>query len=460
MKNLKERIKKYAVKLKSENNDLGSGVLWKSASCPENSLYVFTAAHVIKDYKDISVEFEKDGEVVEVCVTEVLTSGEYKKEGDKDDVAILILNYEYKEFQEYKIIEIEKDLNTISENPQLSIVGFPKEGSINTSFRLSKDILLCRYEDYDKTMEMVKYKFVDSNIDNSDKNAELEGFSGSGIFAEIDSEPVLIGIHKGALGQNVARGNLIGTVADCIRKICQIKGCELPEKLNEINGNLSDRKEYFMENVCDSDLAENFDDYRKVLSLLNDILKQDVAPKIDSAFCDFCEECEHKTNYHKCIYFRGFLLSLLVFLKIINEEISLNSEEISKLNEIPIYFVCSEGKGGSRRDKQTQLKLSHFIYALKSKNLLTYNLKNKCIIIWGSERMPRDDQRKCGCAKYKNILRDVTRIPQSDLDITTVYSEAQPQAIIHINEIINMLRSGEIEHMKEKFTEYIKELEK
>ena len=48
MKNLKERIKKYAVKLKSENNDLGSGVLWKSASCPENSLYVFTAAHVIK----------------------------------------------------------------------------------------------------------------------------------------------------------------------------------------------------------------------------------------------------------------------------------------------------------------------------------------------------------------------------------------------------------------------------
>ena len=460
MKNLKERIKKYAVKLKSENIDLGSGVLWKSASCPENSLYVFTAAHVIKDYKDISVEFEKDGEVVEVCVTEVLTSGEYKKEGDKDDVAILILNYEYKEFQEYKIIEIEKNLNTISENPQLSIVGFPKEGSINTSFRLSKDILPCRYEDYDKTMEMVKYKFVDSNIDNSDKNAELEGFSGSGIFAEIDSEPVLIGIHKGALGQNVARGNLIGTVADCIRKICQLKGCELPEKSNEINGNLSDRKEYFMENVCDSALAENFDDYRKVLSLLNDILKQDVAPKIDSAFCDFCEECEHKTNYHKCIYFRGFLLSLLVFLKIINEEISLNSEEISKLNEIPIYFVCSEGKGGSRRDKQTQLKLSHFIYALKSKNLLTYNLKNKCIIIWGSERMPRDDQRKCGCAKYKNILRDVTRIPQSDLDITTVYSEAQPQAIIHINEIINMLRSGEIEHMKEKFTEYIKELEK
>ena len=327
-------------------------------------------------------------------------------------------------------------------------------------WRFANAYLLCRYEDYDKTMEMVKYKFVDSNIDNSDKNAELEGFSGSGIFAEIDSEPVLIGIHKGALGQNVARGNLIGTVADCIRKICQIKGCELPEKSNEINGNLSDRKEYFMENVCDSDLAENFDDYRKVLSLLNDILKQDVAPKIDSAFCDFCEECEHKTNYHKCIYFRGFLLSLLVFLKIINEEISLNSEEISKLNEIPIYFVCSEGKGGSRRDKQTQLKLSHFIYALKSKNLLTYNLKNKCIIIWGSERMPRDDQRKCGCAKYKNILRDVTRIPQSDLDITTVYSEAQPQAIIHINEIINMLRSGEIEHMKEKFTEYIKELEK
>lgn len=49
-----------------------------------------------------------------------------------------------------------------------------------------------------------------------------------------------------------------------------------------------------MENVCDSDLAENFDDYRKVLSLLNDILKQDVAPKIDSAFCDFARSVSIK----------------------------------------------------------------------------------------------------------------------------------------------------------------------
>mgnify|MGYP000234832341 CR=1 FL=1 len=49
-----------------------------------------------------------------------------------------------------------------------------------------------------------------------------------------------------------------------------------------------------MENVCDSDLAENFDDYRKVLSLLNDILKQDVAPKIDSAFVIFARSVSIK----------------------------------------------------------------------------------------------------------------------------------------------------------------------
>ena len=94
-----------------------------------------------------------------------------------------------------------------------------------------------------------------------------------------------------------------------------------------------------------------------------------------------------------CIYFRGFLLILAVFLKVVDEDTNLLSPRIGKMNEIPIYFVCSEGKGVANKDQQTQLKLSHFIYALKLERDLSYKLEDGCIIVWGSERTPRDNQR-------------------------------------------------------------------
>ena len=76
---------------------------------------------------------------------------------------------------------------------------------------------------------------------------------------------------------------------------------------------------------------------------------------------DISRESDFKTHLNK---YDVIHLDIQWFLANCDNAVSythLNSEEISKLNEIPIYFVCSEGKGGSRRDKQTQLKLSHFI---------------------------------------------------------------------------------------------------
>lgn len=44
-------LRKYAVRIKTNKEILGSGVLWKPETGEQNKLYVFTAAHVIKIMK-------------------------------------------------------------------------------------------------------------------------------------------------------------------------------------------------------------------------------------------------------------------------------------------------------------------------------------------------------------------------------------------------------------------------
>ena len=146
-----------------------------------------------------------------------------------------------------------------------------------------------------------------------------------------------------------------------------------------------------------------------------------------------------------------------VFLKAVNGAVDLKSPQISASKEIPVYFVCSEGMG---RNTQAQLKMNHFVYALKSQKELSHRLEDNCIIIWGSEKQPRDSQKKCSYSRFKNVLIDITHMPDNALNITSIFKEPHPKAIVHIDEIITMLRNGKLQKLEEKFIEYIGELEK
>lgn len=456
MSELTAEIKKYAVRIKSKDIILGSGVLWKAKLSKKNKLYVFTAAHVIKNCKNIVVEFWHDDRKMEVPAEKIVVSTEYQNKGVWKDVAVIILDYDYQNFQTYRIAKLSGSDKIILNESNLVIIGFPKSGVLKDSFRLSVDTLKCKYQGYDDSIKTIKYKFIESNIDNSDKNEELKGYSGGGIFAQNGSEIVLVGLHKGALGDNAARGNLIGTAADYVRKICQENDINVPE-IEEIDGNLSDRKQYFIEEIL-NELED--DDFDSICEILNGIMDQDMVQIIKGMFCNFCEECNYGSLYHQCVFFRGFLLVLVVFLKTIDEEIDLLLPRIKEMNNVPIYFICSEGKGIKNKDEQTQLKINHFVYALKTERKLSYKLETGCIIVWGSKKQPRDDHRKCSRKEFKKVLKDITGISENKLDITKIISEPQPQVIIHINEIINMLRKGQMEQLHEKFIKYIEELKR
>lgn len=455
MREQMQHLKKYAVKLKTEDEYLGSGVLWRPEQNAQNKLYVFTAAHVVKGYQDIIVEFLHNDELKEVHSDNIIMSDNYQEEGGWFDTAIIILDYNYEELPSYRVLSFEKEEEILLKNLQLLIVGFPESGTVRDSFQLSLDTLLCNYECFDGTKACVKYKISTSNINNVERNEELIGFSGGGVFTQIGAESILVGIHKGSDGTNAARGNLFGVTTDYIRKLCYEKNCDIPQTVKEVNGNLSDREQYFVEEILND--LENDDDYEKMAGFLSEILKQDMVEIINSTFCGFCEECRYNVSYHRCRYFRGFLLLLLIFLRGMEESEQCNLNSLTVWNQVPVYFICSEGKWISRRDRQTQLKMQHFIYALKTERNLHY-IKDNSIIIWGSERSTRDNQRKCGGAEYKKALNNIARTPGSALDIANVVSEPKPKAIIHISEIMNMLSGEDLSQLKQRFEEYMEKL--
>lgn len=449
-----ERLKKYAVRIKSGNDFIGSGILWKSWQDDSHLLYVFTAAHVVKEQENIKVEFWYNNEKQVVNANQVIISEEYKYSGDSKDIALIELEYDYENFDLYRLADIELDTVKSCLNNGLQLVGFPFYSTIEKSFILSVDTMECDYCGYDHSIETIKYKFNSFYIDNSDKNSEFEGFSGGGIFAWNENELYLIGVHNSGVGTNIAQGNLLGTSANYIIEMCKSHNIDVctPYK---INGNLSDRKDYFKEEV----LAElDCEDYYAMSKIFTELLQLDLTETIEGIFCQFCNECEFQEDFHRCNFFRGFLLILCVFLRAVDDSISLKQPRITKMNNVPIYFICSEGRGNVNNDEQLQLKLQHFVYALKTEKDLSYRLENDCIIIWGSKKQPRDDQRKCGIKMYRKVLRDITMVSTGDIDIAMVNNEPQPRGIIHINEILNMLRKGQLKQIQNNFLKYLEEL--
>ena len=378
MRNYIVDLEKYAVRIKEGPYVLGSGVLWKPKACEQNKIYVFTAAHVLQNHENIEVEFWHQEKQVILSVEKrmITLSKTYQQEGDFGDVGIIILDYIYDDFPSYKFATFKNGFNEIYQDKNLIMMGFPQEGALEKSYRLSRDCINLKYIDVDNDISTFKYKIAPSeSINTADRNSELMGFSGAGVFFDLESELILAGIHKGANGYNAGRGDLLGTTSDFIRKMCCQNQYDIPPLMDEINGILSDQVEYFKEEILE-ELRD--DDVAKVLSLLQEVIGKDLAEAINGSFYSFCEECQYRTHYHQCSYFRGFLLVLAVFLKVVNEKVDLNSPQVTEPEEIPIYFVCSEGMG---RSTQAQLKMNHFVYALKSQKELSHRLEENCIIV-------------------------------------------------------------------------------
>lgn len=450
-------LKKFAVRIRSGETLLGSGTLWKPQKNEHNKLYVLTAAHVVKDKENIEIEFLRDNKCIALPVQSnmVELSETYHNEGDYGDVAIISLDYEYEDLDGYKFVKLQNGISMLSSDANLCLIGFPENGGVKKSIVLSRDELQLRYLDVDNECYTLKYKVLD-NLNTADRNEEIIGFSGGGLFWKTDSGVYFVGIHKGALGDNASRGNLIGTTSDFMRELCCKNQLDTPQFIDEIDGNLSDQEEYLKEEVLNV-RGIAIDDYTKLCAAYSEIYQKDMTDVINSTFYDFCEECKYKKNFHQCENFRGFLLVLTIFLKIVNENVDLEKPQVDISGNIPVYFICSEGKGSN---SQAKLTMSHFVCALKSDKELMHRLEDNCIIIWGTEKGVRNNEKACSNTEFNNIVFDISRKTGNGLSIADVHKETNPKVIIHIDEIIDMLHEGNLAELKKRFVEYIEELEK
>ena len=134
-------LKKYIVRIKEGTELLGSGVLWKPKVCKQNKIYVFTAAHVLKDHENIEVEFLHHEKIVNLPVGKrmITISDSFHQEGDFGDVGIIRLDYIYDDFPSYKFATFKNGFTDIYRDKNLIMMGFPQEGALVQSFGLSGD---------------------------------------------------------------------------------------------------------------------------------------------------------------------------------------------------------------------------------------------------------------------------------------------------------------------------------
>lgn len=467
MEHFSEEIDKYAVKISGDGKLLGSGVLWKPQECKKYPLYVFTAAHVLSACAAPDLEIEFKTRKGTVCLTIekriAAVSKSYKKEGDYGDVAVLPLDYEYGLLKPYKFASFHQESARLHRGQKMCMVGFPSDGCGNPDYEIAIDTMDLEYDRIISYGELFRNKFLNPNVDQTDRNHEFIGFSGSGIFYDMGPEAVFAGIHKGARG-NGERGNIFGAASDLIREICMEKQWDVPVYIDAVDGNLSDQLRYFLDEMGMGNGAGmppegrvNFDD--KLYAYCMHTISQDMAEAVENMFYSFCEECAYKENFHQCKFFRGFLLILTVFLQAVEETVDLSQPNIHAFNgdRIPIYFICSEGKGVST---QASRSISNFIYALKTEQQVISRLEDGCVIIWGSE-MPVNIKEELGRqSDYQNIPRDIAHIQQKGIDITSIQKDLRPKAIIHIRKIIRMLQEEDIEQIRKQFLELLEELNK
>ncbi len=78
---------------------------------------------------------------------------------------------------------------------------------------------------------------------------------------------------------------MLGTTSDFLLEICAAKNqYDIPNVINEINGNLSDQLEYFQEEIL---VDLEIEDMEKVSSLLYEVTGQDMTEALNGIFLQF-----------------------------------------------------------------------------------------------------------------------------------------------------------------------------
>lgn len=196
---------------------VGSGCIVQVDSC--DYTYVVTAKHCLEGTEELPQEFTVDN----IKVRRYDSSEEWSelqvhdyKIHDKADLAVIILE----KIPNLKNTRILKELDY---KDNVTITGYPKalqNQHANPKQTLSGDV---RY----KNKNRIEFRTEDSlSTFNNDERTYIKGFSGSGIYKEVDNSFVLAGIFTEVKEKDVAYKILVGEPINKVNDILQ--SAELP----------------------------------------------------------------------------------------------------------------------------------------------------------------------------------------------------------------------------------------
>ena len=423
-----------------KNEILGSGVWWKPKEDTEY-MYVFTAAHVVSQNKNIVVRY------LDKCLEERTVNI------DKNDIACHkdaefgngILPNKDVAILRCKRIDINPSITytykingmeNLNDNKRLIFRGYPYSLHQDSSLIISNKLARAVFENPDINNNRFTYGLSkEMRLKDFQSNNDIVGFSGSGIFLEEDSELMLLGIHSNSLGEDVALGTCNGMEAKLLIDICKDNEWDIPEEVGNINGELYDAVPNFQSEIENSSLED----------IMKQVISDNYKELIKSNFCGISKECEKKNCYYECQTFRNNLLIVLCILKYINKAEDFSKLKLTDQGElVPIRYICCDGE-----NRLNRVTLANFIGSLKTDYLKKNKVDDFSLILWGSRKEIKSKAKCCTPNEFKKILRDIKEPldSQSELDIKNGLMQSQKLSVISITELINNVDEDTLENI-------------
>ena len=439
--NLEDKLLYLSVRIESfqegnENkNILGSGIWWQP-NPNSQYVYVFTAAHIFSE-ENISISYiDKDQKYrcVRVDRGDIAIHKELFLEDGKlpmNDVAVIrckrekIMNIE---LCSYKFLKPE---NTI-DNKEIIFRGFPDVLN-DKSFVMSNKKIDAIRENIDRVSKRFTYS-LSTGLNNVERDEEMIGISGAGIFLNSTDEILFLGIHTNGVGVNAGLGTFSGMSCELIYDICKDMRWDEPKFVCDICGNLKDCAKNFLDEINNDELVE--------------IMYKLIDENFDYVFkCDFCgnsKECESNITPHECTIFRNSLLIVLCILKYLNKSVDFEKPIINlKSKLIPVKYICSDGDLDLSR-----FSIESFIRSLKTDYLMRNKVEDNTLIIWNTKKQIRGEQ-VCSSQKFKKIISDIKGefLYGTGFDILKGFSQPKELSIININELLNSIEDESLINM-------------
>ncbi|MGV8979899.1 trypsin-like serine protease [Clostridium sp.] len=434
-----DKLKYISVRIEIINHSsraskcIGSGVFYKTDSDYD---YIFTAAHVIDGCSEIQIRYlnnEDNEETLIITQNDIFVHKGYIPNGCKDsknkttkyDIAVIKcckLKNKTISYMLRKIIDVNYEEN-------IEFLGFPlgqeqNDSLIKLSYLHSKNSI---YVDKDMDVKRFNYRIGDDICINTvDRNEELKGLSGMGLFTNDNGQLELIGIHSFGAKSNTNNNICSSMMIELVDEVCDDNGLEKPKFSNEIIGNFRSCLDYFLAEINDIRLK----------NIMYGLLQKNRNEIITESFCGNSKMCEFGSHPQKCDTFVNNLFILLCILKSININIDFTKPMV-KIGErqINVKYVCSEGDNVKGR-----VSIKDFVRSIKTDYLNRVTVENNSLIIWSCKNNTSSD-KICIKSSFYNIVGNLMDelIREYDFDILKGNLHPDQITIMHIDEFKDFL---------------------